>query len=75
METIFSNASFDLQGERYHANDVHEQSGVLLHRHGDTAIKTITICCSDRDPPPTSVNDTGLLFHVFYFVLYIYNFL
>jgi hypothetical protein len=66
---FFSDALLDLQGERYHANYLHEQSGVLLHRQGETAIKTIIICCSEIDPPPTSVNDPGLLFHVFYLVL------
>jgi hypothetical protein len=75
METLVSNASFYLQGERYNANYVYEQSGVLLHRQGETAIQTIIICFSERDPPPTSVNDTGLLFHFFYLVLYTYNLL
>lgn len=75
METLVSNALLDLQGERYHANYLHEQSGVLLHRQGETAIKTIIICCSVRDPQPTSVNDLGLLFHVFYPVLYTYHLL
>lgn len=67
METFFfSKALFNLQGERYHPNFHHEQSGVLLHRQGETAIKTIIIYCSTMDPPPTSVNDPSLLPHICY---------
>lgn len=77
MEILFSNALLGLQGERHHANYLHEQSGVLLHRQGESAIKTIIICCSERDPPPTSINDPGPLFHAyaFYQVLYAHQFL
>ncbi|KAJ5614996.1 hypothetical protein N7537_000110 [Penicillium hordei] len=58
-QSLKNEAALFAAGERYNANYVHEQSGVLLHRQGETAIKTIIICCSERDPPPTSVNDTG----------------